>query len=105
MLVLGLLFGMEGYGDPVSNREAGRGLFDVRVTPDDPDRNPVMVLELKWAKPGTPAVADLPVLAEEAVAQARNRAYASGTNAGAAGTVLWGLAFSGKDLAVTCERV
>lgn len=104
MLALGLMFGMHGYSDPVSNREAGRGLFDVRILPENPDQNPVLVLELKWAKPGAPAAAGLPALAEEAVAQARDRAYASGSNAGAAGTMLWGLAFSGKELSATCER-
>ena len=33
MLLVGLLFGAPGYGNPVSNREAGRGRFDIRLLP------------------------------------------------------------------------
>ena len=36
MMVFGLLFGMPGYGDPLSNREAGYGRYDIQVVPADP---------------------------------------------------------------------
>lgn len=104
MLVLGLLFGMRGYGDPLSNREAGYGRFDIRVAPNDPDRNPLVILELKRTKSDTPAAANLDALATEALEQARDRAYASGSPTGTAGTIIWGLAFNGKELACSCER-
>lgn len=104
MLMLGLMFGMRGYGDPLSNREAGRGRFDIRIQPEDPDSNPVLILELKWARPDSPEASDLPILAEAALTQARERTYASNAKPGAAGTVLWGIAFSGKTLAVSCSK-
>ena len=47
MLVLGLLFGMEGYQDPLSNRESGRGRFDTCVLPQAGQERPTIILELK----------------------------------------------------------
>ena len=104
MLLLGLLFGMLGYHDPVSNREAGRGRFDVRITPVDPDRRPVITLEAKWAAVGSSEADGLPALAQAALAQIKERAYESGVEAGTAGTICWGIAFSGKKVACTCAE-
>ncbi|WP_165044333.1 PD-(D/E)XK nuclease domain-containing protein [Adlercreutzia sp. ZJ138] len=98
MLVLGLLFNMRGYDTPVSNREAGRGRFDVRVMPEETDGGPAVLVEVKWARPGSPESTDLPALATTALAQISDRNYAADLPAGT--TVrLWGLAFSGKDVA------
>lgn len=102
MLVLGLLFNMRGYGVPVSNREAGRGRFDVRVAPESAGAGPVLVVELKWARPGSDEAADLPALASTALAQTKARAYAADLPEGTS-VRRWGLAFSGKFVAAATE--
>ncbi len=53
MLMMGLLFDVPGYSAPVSNREAGRGRFDVQLAPEDPARDPLITLELKRAGQGS----------------------------------------------------
>lgn len=103
-LLLGLLFGMRGYADPMSNREAGRGRFDVRVEPVKPDRAPLLTIEAKWAAPESPESTGLPSLAQQALSQIDERAYESGAAHGDAGTMRWGIAFSGKNVACACER-
>ena len=97
MLMMGLLFNVPGYGAPVSNREAGRGRFDVQLTPVDPARDPLITLELKHAAQGT----DLELVARQALAQIDERAY--DVAAGAAGSIRYGIAFAGKSVAVACE--
>lgn len=99
MLVLGLMFNMRGYGAPVSNREAGRGRFDIRVMPEVPEAGPVLIFELKWARPGTSEATDLPALAEAALAQISDRAYEADLPEGVPSR-RWGLAVSGKSVAV-----
>lgn len=103
MLMLGLLFGMAGYRDPLSNREAGLGRYDICLNPLDPDRLPVIVMELKVmrAQLGS-SLADS--LAEAALAQIEDRAYDCAANAGEAGIVRYALVFSGKDVAVATAR-
>lgn len=64
MLVLGLLFGIAGYRDPVSNRESGFGRFDIQVLPwnevESGASRPVITVEVKfmapsaYEKPGRP---------------------------------------------------
>ncbi|WP_417175161.1 AAA family ATPase [Adlercreutzia sp.] len=102
MLVLGLLFNVRGYGVPVSNREAGRGRFDIRVMPETPEAGPVLIIELKWAHTGTPEAVDLPALAETGLTQASDRAYGADLSEEAPPR-RWGLAFSGKNVAVATE--
>ncbi|NGM17832.1 AAA family ATPase [Eggerthellaceae bacterium zg-893] len=102
MLVLGLLFNMRGYGVPASNREAGRGRFDVRVEPEDPGAGPAALIEVKWARPGSPESADLPALAAAALAQVADRFYDADLSAGVP-VRRWGLAFSGKNVAAAVE--
>lgn len=102
MLVLGLLFNVRGYGVPVSNREAGRGRFDIRVMPETPEAGPVLIIELKWARAGTPEAVDLPALAETGLTQASDRAYGADLSEEAPPR-RWGLAFSGKNVAVATE--
>lgn len=98
MLALGLLFGVPGYGNPVSNREAGRGRFDVQLTPENPDRDPLITLELKCAE----REGDLEFLALEALSQIGQRAYDAAC--GSAGSIRYGIAFSGKRVAVQVEQ-
>lgn len=97
MLMMGLLFNVPGYGAPVSNREAGRGRFDVQLTPVDPARDPLITLELKHAAQG----ADLELVARQALAQIDERAYDAA--AGTAGSIRYGVAFAGKAVAAACE--
>ena len=102
MLVLGLMFNMRGYGEPISNREAGRGRFDIRVIPEAPEDGPALIFELKWGRPGTSEATDLPALAEAALAQMSDRAYEADLPEGVPSR-RWGLAFSGKNVAVATE--
>lgn len=108
MLMLGLLFGVPGYADPLSNREAGRGYFDVRLNPEPSfaglsERVPI-VLEFK-VLPAREAPADpvslarsLEELAQSALAQIAAKRY----DAPAGRSLCYGVAFHGKDVAVVC---
>ena len=107
MLLVGLLFGVPGYGNPASNREAGRGRFDIRLAPERAGL-PAVTLELKFEH-GADA-SRLQVLATEALAQIEARAYDADTARGGAGapstagSLRYGIAFSGKSLAVVVDR-
>lgn len=103
-LVLGLLFGISAYGDPLSNRESGRGRFDIRVAPLNPERHPLVVVELKHGPSGS-TEADLSRLAAAALEQITSRGYDADGGTFPAGVVRWGLAFSGKEVAVASERI
>lgn len=108
MLVLGLLFGMDGYADPESNREHGHGRPDIRVepvaSPFAAGPRPLVTVELKHAREATDE--QLTDLARSGLAQIAERGYDEGPlPAEASGRVRWGLAFSGKRVAVACERV
>ncbi len=103
MLVLGLLFGMPGYRDPLSNREAGRGRFDVLVRPENADQRPYVVVELKHAA-GSCSEEALASLADEALRQIEDREYARAYDAGDAGSVCFGIAACGKRIAVKTNR-
>lgn len=106
MLMAGLLFGVRGYGSPVCNHERGRGRFDIQLVPDDSDASPLITLELKFAKAGDGAASErerLAALAQEALGQIADRAYDAA--AGAAGSLRWGIALSGKSVAAAANRV
>jgi hypothetical protein len=102
MLLLGLLYWMRGYRDPVSNREAGLGRFDVQVAPEAPSAaTPALTFEVKFAKGAGDA--RLEALAREGLAQIESRAYDAAFEGSP--RVRWGVAFSGKRVAVACERL
>jgi hypothetical protein len=102
MLLLGLLYWMRGYRDPVSNREAGLGRFDVQVAPEAPSPStPALTFEVKFAKGAGDG--RLAALAREGLAQIESRAYDAAF--GGSPRVRWGVAFSGKRVAVACERL
>jgi hypothetical protein len=102
MLLLGLLYWMRGYKDPVSNREAGLGRFDVQVAPEAPSPStPALTFEVKFAKGAGDG--RLAALAREGLAQIESRAYDAAF--GGSPRVRWGVAFSGKRVAVACERL
>jgi hypothetical protein len=101
-MLLGLLVGMDGYANPVSNREAGHGRPDIQITPDDPSRDtPVLTVEVKFEKGADDA--RLAELTREALAQAESREYDTALES--APRVRWGVAFAGKRVAVACERL
>lgn len=113
-LLMGLLFGTRGYRDPVSNREAGHGRYDIRLEPDTEARplvsRPLVTLELKRLAPGRAAEeqdaealeAQLQGLAVAALGQIEGRAYDAALPPGAVGRLRWGVAFCGKRVAVAC---
>ena len=116
VLMLGLLFGMQGYEDPRSNREEGHGRFDIQVRPDLTATypaalrapRPLVTLGLKWLKPED-APADetklqerLRAEANDALAQIKQKSYEGPVTA--EGTVRWGIACSGKYLVALAER-
>lgn len=109
MLVLGLLFGVDGYDDPVSNREAGYGRFDVQLAPSPTrpmeGRQSTITIEVKFMKPadyeryGDEGPRVLHDRAQEAVGQIDRRAYDAPTPG-----LRWGVAFAGKHVAATCTH-
>lgn len=112
MLLLGLLFGMSGYSDPVSNRERGLGRPDIRLSPESSPTSrhlvsrlrPLVTIELKFARDATDE--ELALLARDALGQIAERGYDEGPlPPEATGHIRWGIAFSGKRVAAACERV
>lgn len=103
MLLMGLLFGMPGYADPVSNRESGFGRFDVRLEPLTGTGNPLITIELKHAKTLGDEGAEglLAALAETALGQISARAYDE--TASCSSALRYGMAFDGKLIAVAVE--
>lgn len=107
MLLLGLCFGIKGFGDPVSNREAGDGRPDIQLVPErtlffDGGRS-LVTIELKYRK--NARAEDLEELAQQALGQIVERRYDAGTLPKMAhGRVRWGIACSGKHVAAASER-
>lgn len=123
LFLLGLCFGIPGYADPTSNREAWYGRFDiqlepVRVVPGSlaafgalPER-PLITIELKYlpkskaAEDSTELDAQLHELARTAMQQIDERGYDQGDLLDAAtGRLRYGIAFSGKHVHVVGERM
>lgn len=123
MLLTGLLFGVAGYGNPISNRESGRGYYDLRLeplnlVPGDPEGyyaaaiRPLITVEVKFLKSAeasdNPAICcelneRLDVLAYEALQQIAEKGYDDGPlPAGAQGRLRWGVAFCGKRVRAAC---
>ena len=110
MLVTGLLFGMPGYGNPRSNREEGRGYYDLRLYPEAHNGKaaplPVITVELKvLAKNAVPQDTStrhehLLALAKSGLNQIGERGYDSEQPNG---HIRYGIAFCGKDVAVAME--
>lgn len=120
MLMLGLCFGLPGYADPRSNKEAGYGRFDIQIEPSDtaveafsfvrPARRPLVTVELKYLPKGeapddaSALTSRLDALAREALAQIARNSYDAGPLPSAACDRLrWGVAFCGRRVAVACE--
>lgn len=117
MILLGLCFGIEGYESPTSNREAGRGRYDISVKPEHLlgaemfiGPRPLITIEVKHlaateASNGDALQERLAALAGTALAQISDKGYdALAASNEPDGRVRWGIAFSGKHVSVACER-
>lgn len=104
MLLLGLLFGMRGYGDPRSNRESGDGRFDIQLLPEEKGELPAITVEVKCLlKKGSGS--SLPDAAAAALEQIKQRGYDKEAHGGEGrGALRFGIAFRGKEVAVDCGR-
>lgn len=113
MLLVGLLFGVPGYGNPLSNREQGGGYYDLRLAPEPYSGQPlyadlpVITVEFK-ALAGKDAPTDAAALAEklarladEGLEQIDRKDYDA--DEPGAKRLRYGIAFSGKHVAVACE--
>ena len=118
MMLLGLCFGIEGYEPPISNRESGRGRFDIQVRPEKGSyieavygRSPLVTIEVKCLPsqglPSDPGLLEerLSELAQTALSQIAGKAYDASAESDGVPRVRWGIAFGGKHVACMCERV
>ena len=97
--VLGLVVDLRGRYVVESNRESGFGRFDVALVPQDPARDPGIVLEFKTCAKGQ----TLAQACEDALAQIADRRYAAGLVARGVPVdrvFAYGIAFQGKETLV-----
>ena len=111
LMLFGLLFGLRGYRDPLSNREAGYGRYDIFLAPLHPDGPwPAIIVEVKVLAasdaPKDPEglAAALRLLAANALSQIGDRAYTEACGASVRGCLCYGVAFCGKHVSVACSR-
>ena len=97
-LVLGLMAMMDNQYKIKSNRESGKGRFDICLMPRD-DNHPGMIMELKWKKNLDDN--ELVLLADEAISQIHSMEYDSEMKSEGIKKILkFGIAFSGKRVCV-----
>ena len=97
-LVLGLMAMMDNQYKIKSNRESGKGRFDICLMPRD-NKHPGMIMELKWKK--NLDENELALLADEAISQIHSMEYDSEMkNEGVKKILKFGIAFSGKRVCV-----
>lgn len=104
MWLLSLLYGMDGYRFPRSNRENGRGRPDVLCEPDNAHdaELPAIVCEAKFVKDAS--IEALRIAAEEALdTQALPKRYAHGLVG--AGVILYSVAFDNHKHVAVVGRV
>lgn len=117
MLMLGLCFGIEGYGTPMSNRESGHGRYDICLLPETMQGSPSLrqtrpeiVVELKYLASndapddGKALSLRLQKIAEQAVAQIEEKRYGVSEGTERLGYIHWGIAFCGKHCEVACKE-
>ena len=114
LLMLGLCFGISGYADPSSNREAGYGRYDIRLEPVDIrpgsieafsalKERPRVTIEIKFVK-GDASAGELGRLARAALDQIALKGYdVDPLPSAASGRLRWGIAFSGKHVVALSE--
>lgn len=120
MLLMGLCFGVSGYGDPLSNKEAGYGRYDLRLEPAlpgtfgamfaAPGPRPVITIEMKYVRPadgvdGKTLDDELRAKAGEALRQITERWYDERLPDNAQGRLRWGIAVGGRHCVAIAERV
>ncbi len=105
VLLLALLYAVDGYRPATSDRESGDGRCDVLLEPlpAKTSRLSAHAMELKVDKGAETQDALTACARDVALAQANRMQYGHGL-AGAA-LVRWGLAFCGKRVAVVCEHI
>ena len=97
-LVLGLMAMMDNQYKIKSNRESGKGRFDICLMPRD-NKHPGMIMELKWKK--NLDENELVLLADEAISQIHSMEYDSEMKSEEIKKILkFGIAFSGKRVCV-----
>ena len=97
-LILGLISMMDNQYKIKSNRESGKGRFDIGLIPRD-DKYPGMIMELKWKKNLDDD--ELTLLADEALCQIHSMEYDSEMKSEGVKKILkFGIAFSGKRVCV-----
>ena len=85
--LLGLTLGLKGRYTVNSNRESGYGRYDIALYPNDPDKDPGIIIEVKINKES----------AHGAILQIQDKAYATELKRHGCKTVfLYGLHFDGK---------
>lgn len=102
---MGLLFGMPDYRDPISNRKAGYGRFDLQLVPkpESEKHAPLITLEVKFmSAPDYNRMGEeaLKALAQQAIAQVEEKAYDAQASSSTIPCLRWGIAFGGKHVAV-----
>lgn len=97
-MILGLISMMDNQYKIKSNRESGKGRFDIGLIPRD-DKYPGMIMELKWKKNLDDD--ELTLLADEALCQIHSMEYDSEMKSEGVKKILkFGIAFSGKGVCV-----
>lgn len=106
VLLLALLYAVDGYHPATSNRESGNGRCDVLLEPSPAEAGRLFAhaMELKVDTDAGDDDQKLAACARNvALAQAIRQTYGHGL--AGVGLVRWGIAFCGKHVAVVCERV
>lgn len=97
-LILGLISMMDNQYKIKSNRESGKGRFDIGLIPRD-DKYPGMIMEIKWKKNLDDK--ELTLLADEALCQIHSMEYDSEMKSEGIKKILrFGIAFSGTSVCV-----
>lgn len=97
-MILGLISMMDNQYKIKSNRESGKGRFDIGLIPRD-DKYPGMIMELKWKKNLDDD--ELTLLADEALCQIHSMEYDSEMKSEGVKKILkFGIAFYGKSVCV-----
>lgn len=108
MLLLGLCFGIKVSGDPVPNSEAVEGRPDIQLVPERAllfdGRRPLVTIELGYRKDAS--TVELNELEQRVLGRVVEKGYDAGPLPELArGLVRWGIACSGKRVAVPASGV
>lgn len=107
MLLMGLLFGVPGYEDPLSNREEGNGRYDIQLAPYPASANahqhPLVTIEVKYRSNASKE--GLAKLAQEALGQIERLGYDTVSPMPPQGRLRWGIAFCHKAVACVSQHL